>query len=269
MDGSTGTDAFPPGLTIRQTRQALFHRLMSPSPAVVVVRAGTKGLLTARGRFEVPEGAAILIPGQTPLSIENRPGPSTFYRAEALPLTWEVVERVYDRGAITRTGPERLGPVTLSPGMEEAFLAAAHAQSDPKAYPEKVRAHRLGEILLWLAEEGAVFGPQPQRLPSHRVRDVILEDPSYPWKAGEVARRLAMSEPTLRRQLAVEGETFTGLLADTRMTQALSLLQTVDWTVEAVAAAVGYASPSRFAVRFRSRFGLAPSEIRGDVRGGG
>jgi AraC-like DNA-binding protein len=152
--------------------------------------------------------------------------------------------------------------------MEEAFLAAAHAQTKPEAYPEKVRAHRLGEILLWLAESGAVFGPQPHRLPSHRVRDVILEDPCYPWKAGEVARRLAMSEPTLRRHLAVEGERFTDLLVDARMTQALVLLQTSDQTVETVAAAVGYASPSRFAVRFRARFGLAPSEIPGRLAGG-
>ncbi|MCF8481144.1 MAG: AraC family transcriptional regulator [Rhodospirillum sp.] len=263
MDGPPGEDAFPPSLTIRQTRLARFHRLISPIPAVVVVRSGVKGVATARGTFDVPEGFAVLIPGHTPLSIENRPKAEGLYRAESLPLSWAVLDQVYGRGGIERSGPERLGPVPLSSGMEEAFLAAARIQAEPEGYPDRVRSHRLGEILLWLAEEGAVFGPPPHREPSHRVREVVSEDLARPWKAGEVAARLAMSEPTLRRHLATEGETFTDLLADARMTQALALLQASNWTVEAVAAAVGYASPSRFAVRFRVRFGLAPSEIRG------
>ncbi|MCU0827909.1 MAG: helix-turn-helix domain-containing protein [Tabrizicola sp.] len=52
------------------------------------------------------------------------------------------------------------------------------------------------------------------------------------------------------------------------MNRALGLLQTTDNPVQQIAFAVGYASASRFAVRFRARFGLAPSAIRGGDRDG-
>lgn len=56
------------------------------------------------------------------------------------------------------------------------------------------------------------------------------------------------------------------LLQDVRMTQALTLLQSTDISVLDVGLAVGYDSASRFAVRFRERFGFAPSAIRGQKR---
>lgn len=46
------------------------------------------------------------------------------------------------------------------------------------------------------------------------------------------------------------------------MNRALGLLQGSDLPVAMVAAEVGYASPSRFALRFRARFGLSPGAIR-------
>ena len=52
------------------------------------------------------------------------------------------------------------------------------------------------------------------------------------------------------------------------MNRALGLLQATDLPVGVIAAEVGYASPSRFAVRFRARFGLSPRDIRGDERRG-
>ena len=50
------------------------------------------------------------------------------------------------------------------------------------------------------------------------------------------------------------------------MTQALTLLQSTDVSVLDVGLAVGYDSASRFAVRFRQRFGFPPSAIRGQKR---
>jgi transcriptional regulator GlxA family with amidase domain len=55
---------------------------------------------------------------------------------------------------------------------------------------------------------------------------------------------------------------------DARMSLALTLLQASDLSVNNIANAVGYSSASRFAVRFRQRFGFAPSAIRGHERNG-
>ena len=82
-----------------------------------------------------------------------------------------------------------------------------------------------------------------------------------------LARKTATSVPTLRRRLAAEGVVFRELVQDVRMSHALALLQNTDASVLHVAMAVGYASASRFAARFRARFGYLPTDIRGEKRG--
>jgi AraC-like DNA-binding protein len=66
----------------------------------------------------------------------------------------------------------------------------------------------------------------------------------------------------MRRRLADESASFYDLLSDVRMSHALTLLQVTDLPVIQVAYEVGYKSQSRFALRFRRRFGFAPSEVR-------
>ena len=67
-----------------------------------------------------------------------------------------------------------------------------------------------------------------------------------------------------RRRLAKQGTGFRTLLTDVRMTRALTLLQVTPWPVAQIAGAVGYESPSRFAARFKERFGFAPSAVRAE-----
>jgi AraC-like DNA-binding protein len=74
-----------------------------------------------------------------------------------------------------------------------------------------------------------------------------------------------MSEATLRRRLAEKSETLSGILLDLRMSAALSLLQATEDSIAQVALSVGYESPSRFAQRFRERFGFSPSQVRHDA----
>jgi transcriptional regulator GlxA family with amidase domain len=51
------------------------------------------------------------------------------------------------------------------------------------------------------------------------------------------------------------------------MSLALTLLQATSLPVTQIAMNTGYESPSRFAVRFRQRFGFAPTAVRGHQRG--
>lgn len=99
-----------------------------------------------------------------------------------------------------------------------------------------------------------------------RVRALLARRLDRDWLASDVAHELAMSERTLRRRLASEEQSFANLLVDARMSWALTLLQASSQPVSDVASAVGDAAPSRFAVRFRQRFGFPPSAIRGHQR---
>lgn len=74
-----------------------------------------------------------------------------------------------------------------------------------------------------------------------------------------------MSEATLRRRLAEEDRSFSEMTIDVRMAHALSL-QSTDRSVTQIAFDAGYESASRFAVRFRKRFGFAPTAVRGHQR---
>jgi AraC-like DNA-binding protein len=79
------------------------------------------------------------------------------------------------------------------------------------------------------------------------------------------ARKLNLGASTLRRQLSSERRSFRQILEEVRLGTALLLLQTSSRQISEIAASSGYASASRFAVRFRSRFGLSPRDLRAAV----
>jgi AraC-like DNA-binding protein len=87
--------------------------------------------------------------------------------------------------------------------------------------------------------------------------------PEKTWISRDLARSLAMSEATFRRRLAAQGQSFNDILIDVRMTAALTLLQVTERPISEIAYQVGYQSASRFAVRFKKRFGFSPMAVRG------
>ena len=101
---------------------------------------------------------------------------------------------------------------------------------------------------------------------SDRVRDLISNDLQGDWTSIRLCALTGVSEATLRRKLAAEKWSFQSLLIDVRMSVAMQFLQSTDLSVLRIAEAVGYESQSRFAARFRARFGFAPSAIRGHIR---
>lgn len=261
MDGQTQSVQGPMGQMIRQYRQATFHRLVAAGPAVIRVLAGEKHIGWAGGQLVAREGAMVLFPENLALTVGNIPPNGGAYRAAVLPISRAGIEAAY-----ARLGPEgrRLAaPVACAelPGhcADQSFDGLF---GSGRGLPDAILALRQEELILWLAAAGAVLAaPIPQRLPD-RVRGLLVACPEAGWTADRAAQALAMSVPTLRRRLAAEGTSFSTLLQDVRMTHALALLQIGKLPVAAVAAAVGYDSPSRFAARFRARFGAAPRDIR-------
>lgn len=158
------------------------------------------------------------------------------------------------------------------PRAHEQFARAvtsAAAALDPDLHvPGPIACQRMLETLYWLLEQGIILYPgSTSQAVSARVRAMVGAHPDRAWTGADFSSALAISEATLRRRLAGEGTSLTMLLGDVRMATALTLLQATNRPVADIALAVGYASPSRFAVRFRQRFDFSPSAVRGNANG--
>lgn len=246
-------------MLIRQARQASFRALTSEKPVIVLVREGRKAVRNGKNSVKVGEGMVGVLPAYLPLMIENQPAQSGRYIASAI---------VPDAGVIKSVMREGLdgGNPFLATRLDRtvvAFERAADLLDDPFT-PMQLKNNAVREVLLWLGTEGIGFGEERSASFSDMLREKIALEPDMDWRSTIAAQEMAVSEATLRRRLAACGTSFNDLLTDVRMTRALGLLQTTELPINRIALDCGYASASRFAMRFRARFGLAPSEIRGE-----
>jgi len=132
--------------------------------------------------------------------------------------------------------------------------------------PAPITRHRMLEQLLWLSQLGVRYSLQHTESVTQQVRELLINNLHKSFTAAEVAEHLMMNEVMLRRRLAAENCVLRNLMIDVRMTHALRLLQCTDLAISHIAHQVGYESGSRFAERFRKRFGFAPTAIRGHLR---
>jgi AraC family transcriptional regulator, arabinose operon regulatory protein len=109
------------------------------------------------------------------------------------------------------------------------------------------------------AANGEVAGDERVR----RAEAILLAEPAAPHTVASLAARVALS-PSRLAHLFVEhtGRTPMQSLRDARLRHAARLLEATDLTVEAIAAASGFASPFHFSRVFRDRFGTPPASYR-------
>ncbi len=247
---------------IAQARELRFARISIDRPCLIVVRRGTKILRAGAREWVAHAGEAIALAGGRVFDVTNRVSPSGAYEARCLLWDADLIEAHAGRAASARPIDEAVALKGLEPAFFSAFDAATQAIGDAGGVPLDIARHRLAELLIWMELRGVRFASVQPVSPAERVRHLVGTAPQREWTTAEVASRLALSETTLRRRLAEERTTFAEILIDVRMTTALSLLQSTDRPISDIAFDVGYASPSRFAVRFRSRFGASPRMIR-------
>ncbi len=95
-----------------------------------------------------------------------------------------------------------------------------------------------------------------------RVRNLLIRGShGYP-SLDALARELHLSERTLKRKLSDYGTTYSALLDEIRLRDALRLLEGTTLTVEEIAARVGYTDRANFSRAFRRWTGTAPSDRR-------
>lgn len=240
----------------------VFRGVSMVSPALVQVARGRKVVRAAgEPRLEVEEGGFVWFPAGLAVDVRNVPRDGE-YRAEALVLSQELVRWLPPEAA--RPGRQSVRQLSGAehPGAVDAWRRCVEGLAQDA--PQEVLRHRLLELVAWLGELGiAPFGATGGVRP--RAKRLLAAAPGRAWRLGDVARELAMSEDTLQRHLARERTGFQELLGEVRMEHGLFLLWTTERPLALIAEEVGYLSASRFAARFRKRFGILPSALR---RGG-
>lgn len=240
-----------------------FSRIAVDRPALILLKHGQKEFQAGRERWLLRSGDAIAVPAGQVFDVTNRLSPEGLFEARWLVWDSGLLER-HEPGA-PPAQPLKRAHVLRRVGAEftEAMDRAARAVRDVGLIPDEVAGHRVAELLAWLASHRVRFAPPGSEHLAGRLRRLFGGALGHEWTMPAVAAQLAMSEATLRRKLSAEGASFSTLLADVRMSVAMTLLQSTDRAVSQIAFDVGYESPSRFAVRFRQRFGFAPAAVRG------
>ena len=224
---------------------------------VAQVRSGSKRVGEGMLQVDIPAGSYLCVMPGSLLNIENLPAADAPYIASCL-----CIAPAWLQGETLPAVPSarRWSRLDAMPALDQAF---AHAERGLReGLPEAVLHHRVRELLAALRLAGFVPAQPATTGVVERVRLLLATAPARPWQAGEIAATLAMSAATLRRRLAAEGSGFREVLEEVRLAHALSLVQGGRQPLKQVAMACGYQSPSRFAARFRRRFGTLPSELR-------
>ncbi|MEM9764355.1 MAG: AraC family transcriptional regulator [Pseudomonadota bacterium] len=246
---------------ISQATTATFSDLYLRLTFLFFIQTGSKRVWTDGDELVAEEGDLLIFPAGSIVTMENRPVPDRSYRAIGLSFPDDLVRQVfgYRPAEASRTNAQILRRVPHDPA---ALLPLFRATLENPDLPPLIRRHRLTEPLLWVQERGIDLAIADSASPVSRVRRLIATDPSYAWRAREVARHLAKSEATLRRELAAAGQGFARILHNTRLEHGLSLLQTTHTPISEVALASGFKTPSHFSDAFRTRFGIRPRDIR-------
>ncbi len=248
---------------IRQQTDIVLRRLYFDRPHMFIIRRGHKILNHNGAEYHAATGEIIVVSAGHFVDMTNIPDQDGLYEAEAF---------IFGRDAIKRVPlePTRLKPVGhfMPPaGFETSTQSAREALTGEHSLPPTIITHRVAELLAWARAYGLNPGGATSQHLAIRLRQLIAPEPGRNWSVPELAKLLAISPPTLRRNLSSQGLSATEIIHDVRMTHALSLLQTTTTAITGIAFDVGYQSPSRFAARFLARFGVSPNDIRKSPNG--
>jgi len=251
---------------IIQPCDALISRVFVERSCLILVLKGRKTLRWEGDSLVLDSGQAAVIAGGRLIDFHNQPDPSGPYEARWIIFDEKLLSSHPRDESLTTVETAAAIPL-VETEFRKAFEEALRALEKPETeIPTAIASARVIELLLWIGLHGFRLPACTTQTLTQRILGMIEHSLADGWTAPLVADRLAMSEATLRRHLAREGQSFSKLIQDARLSQALNLIQATDLPIEHIARDLGYASASRFAVRFRLRFGHPPSVLRGHKR---
>lgn len=249
-------------LDITQATTATFADLYFRQTFLFFIERGSKLVSDAvRGDLVGEAGDLMIFPAGLMVTMVNRPLMNQSYRATGVSYTRELIEKVFP----PRMQPSAPPTVRILRAGEHApnrILWLLHDTISQTELPRAVRESRMLEPLVWLRDKQIDIPTSGEDNPVSQVRRIIDADLGHPWRAGEVASALAMSEASMRRLLAPTGQGFARILQHSRLERGLTLLQTSQARISEIALECGFKTPSHFADSFRQRFGIKPKDIR-------
>ena len=263
LESSDDSDLF---VTARAGNAYCLRSIRTSRALFSVVLKGCKRIYHGEKRFEIPPGHAVVIAAGSCIDVENTPDlQSGEYLAALIVLPEEILN-------ITRTllgelaggaMPQSSSNSPCSVVTLESIAAELQQCTEYNTASGRPRFHHaLAGLLLKLHELGITAFLQPMRPRlADSISSLLATEPAREWRSIDIEDRLAMSGATLRRQLAAEETSLRRILTETRLGQALQLLQTTRLPVKTVAARSGYRSVSSFARRFHERYGVEPSRV--------
>ncbi|MGB8664770.1 MAG: helix-turn-helix transcriptional regulator [Serratia inhibens] len=253
---------------IIQHTELLFPSVYFEQPHLYLVQQGHKRVRWQQHEVVAHAGELLIIDGGQTVDIINGLSDEGIFSCQLLicdPLLFHV-QQTPDETAPPAPLDAVLALRNLPCALMHSFETTSLALALKQRFPPIIIRHKMLEILLWLKQFNISFIHNEARNLTQRVRRCLATDPHNIWTAAKVAESLSMSEVVLRRKLSLENTALRNLMIDVRMSSALTLLQSTDWPISAISQHVGYESSSRFAERFRKRFGFAPTAIRGHQR---
>lgn len=241
------------------------HSVPIQHPTLIVVLHGEKHLyLTSERSTRCHAGDMLLLPGRYEVQMENLPLDHE-YLALCLSFSPNTISQFLNGVGHSLNWQDQPARIHANAPDDLLLSLLQRLQWPSSASSDNVFLElRQQELLALCARHHLLGNLLRNRHPNtaQRIASLIGMDCARAWKMADICNELAMSETTLRRELNREATGFREILEQTRLTAGLCLLQETRSSITDIAASVGYDSPSRFAARFRQRFGMSPVELK-------
>jgi AraC family transcriptional regulator len=257
-------------------------RLLVESPLVLVYDVVCRTPRSGYGAFMLNSVTQIGLPRRGLFVMERRGEPVTVDTNTALVLGPDDEYRVGhptgdgDEGTVLVLPPhlveEAIGGVggrvgRLRPRDQLAIYLVTRALRDRD--PDRLEAEDATFLLL-ASLSGAFAGPTgenhlglAQRRRVEQTRALLASSPATAWDLGSLGRVLRCSPFHLARQFhAATGETISRYVLRLRLSIAVERLANGERDIASLAVDTGFTHHSHFSARFRSVFGMTPSQAR-------
>lgn len=244
---------------LRQGRELFVPDLYIGQHSVVLVLAGRKTVFGQGEQWIAAAGDIILLPQGASYGVTNQLSGAAPYEAISL---------MFDDSLIGAAPAPAFAPlsrprVVAAPGTGfRQAVERVRALWMDGGTPDPIARHAALEVLTWMAVHGSHFAAATQPAFAARLRALLAAAPARPWNAAAAAFALNVSAATLRRRLARDGLSMSGLLLEVRLCLAMGRLQATDDYVGQIALDCGFANHAHFSRLFKTRFGITPSQLR-------
>lgn len=235
------------------------------------------------GRLELPPergGTGLLMPGEVSLEMDGETGcggcPDGEYSGLRIyALAGQRLDEELSLGGETSRSSTALGELCLRKNRRLLGSADERLAHCFQIIREDVRLDMPREVIMldvsrmmhllrshnFPEENGRACYSDSQIQIARRTMELLTEDLSRRYSAAELSKRFGISESSLKNYFkGIFGRGFGEYLNELRMVKAAELLKDGSMKVSEVAAAVGFATQSRFARAFKLYYGAAPME---------